>query len=258
MMIGPRVTMIGPYGPTDFEKIVRTKGRLIRLPERRDRWPEPSVPVTTVPVTKKPEAIIMKTNNTTLKSRNTSVMAGIDKHITTSIIINGTAFTQADLKAVFQSHITAITTNEALHKSLADGVVNARAIGVKVNTTYQLLRSALIAQYGKNANAILNDFGMTAPKAPGARTVDAKATAKAKRTATRAARHTMGSVQKKGVTGNVVGINVTPVIAGPTVTTPPAQPTAPAPVAPVTTTPTAPTAGATSAVAPGASTPHAG
>jgi hypothetical protein len=85
----------------------------------------------------------MKTNNTTLKARNTSVMAGIDKHITTSITINGTAFTQADLKAVFESQVTAITTNEALHKSLADGVVNARAIGVKVNTMYQLLRSAL-------------------------------------------------------------------------------------------------------------------
>jgi hypothetical protein len=69
----------------------------------------------------------MKTNNTTLKSRNTSVMAGIDKHITTSITINGTTFTQADLKAVFQSQLTAIATNEALHKSLADGVVNARA-----------------------------------------------------------------------------------------------------------------------------------
>jgi hypothetical protein len=205
----------------------------------------------------------MKTNNTNLKSRNTSVMAGIDKHITTGITINGTAFTQADLKALFQSQITAITTNEALRKSLADSVVNAGAIGAKVNTMYQLLRSALIAQYGKNANAILNDFGMTAPKAPGAKTLDAKATAKAKRSATRAARHTMGSVQKKGVTGNVVGINVTPVMAGPTVTTPPAQPTAPAPVAPitsspVTSTPTAPAAGATSPVMPSASAPHAG
>ena len=70
----------------------------------------------------------------------------------------------------------------------------------------------------------------------------------------------MGSVQKKGVTGNVVGINVTPVIAGPAVTTPPAEPTAPAPVAPVTSTPTAPTApaaGATRPVTPGVSTPHA-
>jgi hypothetical protein len=224
---------------------------------------EPSAPVTTVPATEKPEETIMKTNNTTLKSRNTSVMAGIDKHIPSGITINGTAFTQADLKAVFQSQITAITTNEALHKSLADGVANAAAIGVKVNTMYQLLRSSLIAQYGKNANAILNDFGMTAPKAPGAKTVDAKAAAKAKRSATRAARHTMGAVQKKGVTGNVVGITVTPVIAGPTVTTLPAQPTTPAPVAPVTSTPvtstpTAPAAGATGPVTPGAATPHAG
>ncbi len=44
----------------------------------------------------------MKTNNTTLKSRNTSAMAGIDKHITTSITIDGTTFTQADLKALFR------------------------------------------------------------------------------------------------------------------------------------------------------------
>ncbi len=159
------------------------------------------------------------------------------------------------------AHTTAITTNEALRKSLADGVVNARTLGVKVNTTYQLLRSALIAQYGKSANAVLNDFGMTAPKAPGPKTVDAKATAAVKRSATRVARHTMGSVQKKGVTGNVVGINVTPVIAGPAVTTPAAELTTPAPVAPITSTPntpTAPAAGATSPATPGASTPHAG
>ncbi len=219
---------------------------------------EPSAPVTTVPVTQEPQETIMKTNNTTLKSRNTSAVAGIDKHITTSITIDGTTFTKADLKALFQSHTTAITTNEALRKSLADGVVNARTLGDKVNTTYQLLRSSLIAQYGKNANAVLNDFGMTAPRTTGPKTVDAKATAAAKRTATRAARHTMGSVQKKGVTGNVVGINVTPVMAGPTVSPAPAQPTAPAPVAPVTTTPTAPAAVATSPVTPGVSTPHAG
>jgi hypothetical protein len=101
---------------------------------------------------------------------------------------------------------------------------------------------------------------MTAPKAPGAKTVDAKAAATAKRSATRTVRHTMGSAQKKAITGNVVGIHVTPVMAGPTVTTPPAQPTTSAPVAPspVTSTPTAPAAGATSPVTPVAATSHAG
>jgi hypothetical protein len=105
---------------------------------------------------------------------------------------------------------------------------------------FHLLRSALIAQYGKNANAILGDFGMNVPKTSGAKTVEAKATAAAKRTATRAARHTMGSEQKKNVTGNVVGITLTPVVAAtptpaPTVTPTPATPPsgAPTPAAPV-------------------------
>lgn len=154
------------------------------------------------------------TNSSTLKTRDTSVMAGIDKHITSSITIDGTAYTPAALKAVFQSQITAIDANQALHKQLADGVANAKTLAKTVNDMFHLLRSALIAQYGKNANAILNDFGMTAPKTLGAKTVEAKATAQAKRTATRAARNTMGAVQKKAVTGNVVGITVTPVVAG--------------------------------------------
>jgi hypothetical protein len=124
--------MIGTFGLYDFEEIVKTKGRLVRLPKRRDRGPEPSAPVMTVRVTNEPEETIVKTNGTTLKSRTTSVMAGVDKHITTGITINGTVFTQTDRKALFQSQITTITTNEALRESLADGVANAGAIGVKV------------------------------------------------------------------------------------------------------------------------------
>jgi hypothetical protein len=143
----------------------------------------------------------MTPNSTNLKTRDTSVMAGIDKHIASSTTINGTAYTPADLKAVFRSQITAIDANQALHKQLADGVANAKTLAKTVNDMFHLLRSALIAQYGKNSNAVLNDFGMTVPKTPGAKTVDAKATAQAKRSATRAARNTMGSVQKKAVKG---------------------------------------------------------
>jgi hypothetical protein len=152
-------------------------------------------------------------NSTTLKTRDTSVMAGIDKHITSSITISRTAYTPAELKAVFQSQITAIDANQSLRKQLADGVANAKALAKTLDNTFQLLRSALIAQYGKNANAILSDFGMTTPKTLGAKTVEAKAIAQAKRAATRAARHTMGAVQKKAVKGDVVGITVTPVLA---------------------------------------------
>jgi hypothetical protein len=200
----------------------------------------------------------MKINSASLKTRDTSVMAGIDKHITASITIEGTPYTPAALKAVFQSQITVLDSNAALHKSLSDGVLNAKAIAAKVNNMYNLLRSALIAQYGKNANAVLNDFGMTVPKVPGAKTVEAKATAAVKRTATRTARHTMGTVQKKAVTGNVVGITVTPVVAGAPVTA--TAPVASTPVAtptPVTTpTPATPVAGATGPATPVAPTPR--
>jgi hypothetical protein len=197
----------------------------------------------------------MKTNSTTLKTRDTAVMAGIDKHITTPITINGTSYTPAALKAVFQSQITALDNNDALHKSLADAVANAKALAKTVGNMYSLLRSAIISQYGKNANSVLNDFGMTTPKVAGAKTVEAKATAAAKRTATRAARHTMGAVQKKAVTGNVVGITVTPVVSGPAAPPPATTPTTPAsPVAaPVAA---GSTAGATTPVASGGTTTH--
>ena len=195
----------------------------------------------------------MKINSTTLKMRDTSVMAGIDKHITAPITVNATSYTPAELKAVFQSEITAINANQALHKSLSDAVANTKATSKTVNDTFHLLRSALIGQYGKNANAVLSDFGMTVPKAAGAKTVDVKATAQAKRTATRSARHTMGVVQKKAVTANVVGITVTPVVSGapgtatsPTVTPPSATPA-----------PTSPVAAPTTPAAPVATTPHA-
>ena|ERR1700677_1401288 len=114
------------------------------------------------------------TSHVSLKSRDTSVMKGIDKHITTSFTIAGTTYTPAELKA-------------------------------------------------------LNDFGMQIPKVTGPQTVEAKALAKAKRAATRAARHTMGSVQKKAITGNVVAVTVTPVIAGaPVPSTAPVTPEPPA------------------------------
>jgi hypothetical protein len=134
--------------------------------------------------------------------------------MTLPITLNGTAYTPAALKALFRSQITVIDANQALRKQLADGVANAKTLAKTVDNMFQLLRSALIGQYGKNAHALLNDYGMAVPKTPGAKTVDAKATAQAKRTATRAARHTMGAVQKKAVKGNVVGTTVTPVVAG--------------------------------------------
>ena len=61
-----------------------------------------------------------------------------------------------------------------------------------------------------NQPDVLADFGIK-PKARTPLSAEAKTAAAAKRTATRAARHTMGAKQKKSVKGAVVGITVTPV-----------------------------------------------
>jgi hypothetical protein len=66
--------------------------------------------------------------------------------------------------------------------------------------------------YSKSPD-VLADFGLKPRKPNTPLTVQAKAAAAAKRKATRAARHTMGKVQKQDVLGDVVGVTVTPVIA---------------------------------------------
>jgi hypothetical protein len=140
-------------------------------------------------------------NRPTLKTRNTSVANGIDKHILAAITIGSVTYTPAELKALFLSHNTAIAATEALHQQLADQVQATEDVAAKTHKVHLQLRSILVGQYGNDANAILNDFGMQSRKASGAKTVKVKAEAVLKRKATRAARHTMGSVQRKAVTG---------------------------------------------------------
>jgi hypothetical protein len=74
----------------------------------------------------------------------------------------------------------------------------------------------------------LADFGLK-PLKVGARTVATKVDAIARAAATRKARHTMGSQQKKEVKGDVTGITVTPVV------TPPAASGSTAPLPPTAT-----------------------
>jgi hypothetical protein len=82
-----------------------------------------------------------------------------------------------------------------------------------------------------NSPDVLADFGVPPKKAPTPLTVEQKAAAAAKRSATRAARHTMGTKQRQAVKGQVTGITITPHTASP-----PAAPS-PATSAPVTGTP---------------------
>jgi hypothetical protein len=78
----------------------------------------------------------------------------------------------------------------------------------------QSLQGILQARLGGKAASGLAAFGFN-PAKIGKRTVTSKATAIAKNAATRQARHTMGSVQKEAIKGNVTHVVITPVTASP-------------------------------------------
>jgi len=139
-------------------------------------------------------------NRPTIKTRNSNVAAGIDKHLNEPMIVDGSSYTPPELKAVFVAHTTALDAVDALHEQWSDQLKVAADAGRKANDLYSHLRSAIIGRFGKGANAILNDFGMKAPRPTGAKDVTTKAQAIERRAATRKARHTMGKRQKEEVT----------------------------------------------------------
>jgi hypothetical protein len=117
--------------------------------------------------------------------------------------VGGVVYTPAGLEAVFVDANAAVDRAEALHKEWQDQVQAAHAARKTAAAVFLSLRSYLVGQYGANAKAVLNDFGMEAPKPKGPKTVATKVAAARKRDATRVARHTMGKVQKKSVKGTV-------------------------------------------------------
>jgi hypothetical protein len=168
-------------------------------------------------------------NRPTLLTLFTSVQAGIDKRLAAGVTLGGVTYTAATLKAVFALAITTVTAAEALHKQWIDAVAAAHSAEATANAVYALLRSYVISQYGKTANAVLGDFGMSVPKAAGPKTTAAKAAGAAKAAATRKIRSST-----KQVTGTMeVPVNavttVAPVMpASTTTSTTPAASTAPA------------------------------
>ncbi len=174
-------------------------------------------------------------NKPTVQIRNTGVIAGIGKHIQSNVTIGGVVFTPADLKAVFETQNSAVAAGDALHKQWKDQLQVASVAGAKARRTFNFLRSYLVGLYGDQANAVFNDFGMSPPKAKSPPTVKAKSVAVDKRAATRAARHTVGKVQKKSVKGTAVA---SPPAQGTAASTAPTvQPPAPAAAGPAAAAP---------------------
>jgi hypothetical protein len=156
-----------------------------------------------------------KRNKATVVVLAQQLGAGTARHLggSTQVPLLGSSYTPAELTTKFQQVVSLQADVDTAKAAIKDKLATQKAS----MATLRPLMGALVAYvkvvYGTQPG-ILADFGIH-PKARTPLTVEAKAAAVAKRTATRAARGTKGSVQKKGIKGDVTGITVTPITAQP-------------------------------------------
>ena len=157
------------------------------------------------------------------------LVAGTAKVLTstTSVTFLGSSFTPAQVTSKLQSMVTLRSDVDAAKAATKAKLAAEASQWPALRGFMTAYESYLRGVYGSQPD-VLAEFGLQPKKVRTPATVQAKAAAVAKRAATRAARHTMGSVQKQAVKGDVTGVVVTPVTSAsaPTVTTP-GNPSAP-------------------------------
>jgi hypothetical protein len=134
--------------------------------------------------------------------------------------IHGETLSRDEVVARLRDVVAMVEATKAARRQWMSAVQAEHATVVTGAALRQSLQGILQARLGGKAASGLAAFGFN-PSKTGKRTVAGKATAVAKSAATRQARHTMGSVQKLAIKGDVVGITVTPIIAAPPATSAP-------------------------------------
>jgi len=123
--------------------------------------------------------------------------------------------TRDQLIASFQKYVASAEATKSSNQAWRADVQTERAAELSVRPLRANVKSLLEGRFGKSGTQ-LTTFGYT-PAKIGVKTTTSKTAAVAKSKATRTARGTKGSVQKQSVSGNVTGVVITPVTAGPTV-----------------------------------------
>jgi len=155
-------------------------------------------------INKEKTVMPIKINRPTIQARDAQVIAGINKHLHNmpSILLLGVSYTPASLVSFVQAQIDSANAATAAKVALQEAAKANQATNEKVNPVIRELRSFVINTLGPDGN-VLTDFGFTLPKPRKVPLTADQAAAAKKREATREARHTMGSVQKKKVKGTV-------------------------------------------------------
>ncbi len=172
------------------------------------------------------------------------MILGLRKHYptgSTTLQIGGVTYTVDSIVAILQQVVDQRAAVDAarvtLNTKLQAVETQAAASGVVIRGLETYVRGI----FGSAPDS-LADFGLTPPKVRTPLTAAQKAVAAVKRKATRAARGTLGKVQKKDIKGSVTAtLVVTPATSPQPAVSPPVAPAAPAPApaAPATVAPPA-------------------
>jgi hypothetical protein len=154
-------------------------------------------------------------------------VVGTRKHFpngSQTLQVGNVTYTVDGLAAAMQS---IVDIHDAVEASKAATKSKLQAEDAKTPSNLALVHGfemMVRGMFGNSADA-LADFGLSPPKVRAPMTAEQKAVASAKRTATRKARHTMGTNQKKDIKGNVTAsLVVTPASESPPAATTPAAP----------------------------------
>src|SRR5215472_12024590 len=167
---------------------------------------------------------IMKTTRINRQEQDRKVLSGIDQYLAAvkTITIAGKDYAPSDLKPLFQADLDAAAASDAAKAAWKLAVVAERQARARVAFIRRALHAFVALTYGDPSQA-LADFDF-APKKTGAPSAETKAQALAKRSATRKARHIMGSRQRKKIKAPAPQPSPAPVAAadgGPPAVTPP-------------------------------------
>jgi hypothetical protein len=123
--------------------------------------------------------------------------------------------TRDAIVAVLGSFVGAAEATKASNTAWRQDVQTERVAEQTATPVAAAVKAVLVSKYGRRSSKLLA-YAIAPAKVPVV-TPAARAAAAAKAAATRKARGTRGSVQKQGITGNVTGVVITPMTAGPAV-----------------------------------------
>jgi hypothetical protein len=173
-----------------------------------------------------------RSNRVTQQVSDQALIDGLNKHAATlaSFSVGGENIKAPDVITSLKADIAAANAVAPAKAAWQVTVQAATSQRAQTGALVAKVKQALLVTFAGQVDA-LADFGLTPRKARAPLTSEQKAAAAAKARATRAARNTLGTQQKKAVKGNVTGVTVTPVVRAPVAATPPAtaSPASPTP-----------------------------